>query len=109
MIDDILKDVPGAAWPARCPEPPPVTYAVYFDEEDADGPDIPGDDSPLVITHDVTVELYEPTPDPETEAAIEAELKARGILWTKQARYWLSAAQRFQVIYEFTYIEKRRN
>ena len=103
MIEEILKDVPGAAWPGTCSEPPPETYAVYHDDIEVDGPD----GINCLYTHDITVELYALTPDPATEAAVEAELNARGIRWTKQAQYWLSAAQRFQTIYEFTYIEKR--
>lgn len=105
MIAQILKAVPGAAWPARCPSPPACTYAIYFDDVEADGPD----NLNLVFTHDVTVELYELLPDDETESAIEAELNARGLRWTKQSRYWLKDLQRYQTIYEFSYIEKRRN
>lgn len=81
---------------------PTKTYAVYFDEVSADGPD----DSNRVFTHDITIELYEPKPDADAEALLEAELNARGIKWAKQSRYWIPEAQRYQVIYEFTYIVK---
>lgn len=108
MLKDILQAAALPAWPSRCSEPPAGNYAIYFDEVAVDGPDIPDADCPLILTHDVMVELYEPTQDDAVEAALEAELKARGILWTKQARYWLQNVQRYQVIYEFTYTEKRR-
>lgn len=103
MIAEILKQVPGGAWHARCSAPPATTYAIYFDDVEADGPD----NMNLIFHHNVTVELYEPTRDNATEAAIEAILDARGVRWTKQSKYWLKAIQRFQTIYEFTYIEKR--
>ena len=62
----------------------------------------------MLFTHNITVELYEPRPDDATEAAIEAELNARGLRWTKQTQYWISSTQCYQTIYEFSYIEKRR-
>jgi hypothetical protein len=104
MVKTILKAAGLLAWQGRAPHPPVETYAVYFDDVTADGPD----GYNRIFTHDATVELYEPTHDDEAEAAIEAELNARGIPWTKQARYWLDSVQRYQVIYEFSYIEKRR-
>ncbi len=82
--------------------PPARTYAIYTDDVTADGPD----DENRIFTHDITVELYEPKPDPEAEAAIERQLIARGYKWTKQSRLWVEAAQRYQVVYEFSYIEK---
>lgn len=93
---------------ARYLHPPAETYAVYFDDQTTDGPDPVAADMPQIVTHDVMVELYEPTLDPDAEAKLEAQLKAVGIQWTKQAAYWLHNVQRYQVIYEFNYIEKRR-
>lgn len=104
MIEKILNAAHLLFWPARCPVPPEETYAVYFDEVTADGPD----GHNFIFTHEVMVELYEPTHDDASESALEAELNARGIPWTKQARYWLSEIRRYQVVYEFSYIEKRR-
>ena len=90
-------------------DPPATTYAIYFDAQEADGPDpVNAAGLPLIVSHSVSVELYEPEQEPAAEAAIEAELNARGIPWTKEARYWLQNVQRYQVIYEFSYIEKRR-
>ena len=81
---------------------PDKTYAVYMDDVEVDGSDYEN----LVQTHNITVELYEPKADPNAEAAIEAQLNANGLHYSKQARYWIPDAQRFQVIYEFTYITK---
>lgn len=82
---------------------PEVTHAVYFDDVTADGPD----GYNRIFTHDVTIELYAPKPDPDAEAALEAAIDAKGLPWTKQARYWLDDVQRYQTIYEFTYTIKK--
>ena len=103
MVLDILQAAGIPAKEARYPNPPAETYAVTFDEVTADGPD----GLNRIFTHDVTVELYEPRRDDAAEDAIERELDARGLHWTKQARYWLQSVQRYQVIYDFQYIEKR--
>ena len=104
MIKEILKSVPGGARPARYARPPDCTFAVYFDDVDADGPD----GINMLFTHNITVELYEPRPDDASEAAVEAAITAEGLQWTKQDRYWLTSEQMYQVIYEFEYTEKRR-
>ena len=104
MIDTLFKAAALPARPAQWADPPKATYAVYFDSVEADGPD----GHNWIYTHDVMVELYEPTQDAAAEAAFESALNAQGIPWTKQARYWLQNVQRYQVIYEFSYIEKRR-
>lgn len=92
--------------PARFPDPPKGTYAVYFDDVEVDGPDRLAPGVPRIERHNPTVELYEPTQDDAAEAAFEAQLIARGFTWTKQARYWLDDIRRYQVIYEFSYIIK---
>lgn len=89
---------------SRFPAPPAGSYAVYFDDVETDGSDFEN----LLKIHNYTVELYESAPDDALEEAIEAALDAQGIRWTKQDRYWLQEEQRYQVIYEFEYIEKRR-
>lgn len=104
MVKSILKAAGLLAWPSRVADPPAGTYAIYFDDVEADGPD----GFNRIFTHDVMVELYEPIPDDNAEAAVEAELNARGIPWTKQARNWLQDVRRYQVVYDFSYIEKRR-
>ena len=104
MVEIILSAAAIPSRPARFPDPPPGTYGVYFDEVTADG----ADGYNCIFTHDCMVELYEPTQDAAAEAVVEGELNARGIPGTKQTRYWLDTVQRYQVIYEFSYIEKRR-
>ena len=74
-----------------------------MDDVSADGPD----DMNSIFTHDITVEVYEPKPDDTAEAALEAVLDAVGLKWTKQDRYWLQDVQRYQVVYEFSYIIKK--
>ena len=103
MIDKILTAAGIPFRQARWPDPPEGTYALTFDDVKADGPDgMPA----RIFTHNVTVELYEDVADPEAEAAFEAQLAAEGIHGTKQGRYWLDSIQRYQTIYEFTYITK---
>ena len=93
---------------SRYPHPPPGTYAVYFDDLTTDGPDPVAAGMSRIVRHDVMVELYEPTQDTDAEAKLEAQLDANGLQWTKQAAYWLQNVQRYQVVYEFNYTEKRR-
>ena len=78
-------------------KPPAETYGIWLDDVTADGSDFEN----RILTHDITLELYAPKQDPVAEQAVEAWLNS-----TKQARYWLPDVQRYQVIYEFTYIEK---
>lgn len=102
MIKTIL-DAAGVPFRrSRFLKPPAGTYAVYMDDVDTDGPD----GMNRIFNHDVTVEVYEPKPDDKAEAAIEAALDAQGLHYTKQDRYWLQDEQRYQVIYEFSYIIK---
>ena len=107
MVNEIMTASGIPYRQGRFLNPPAGTYAVYFDGIELSGADpLPG--APKIVRHDVTVELYEPKADAEAETAIEAALYAQGLDWTKQDRYWLSNVQRYQVIYEFTYNEKRR-
>lgn len=89
---------------------PEGTYAAYFDDVEVDAADrvTPSTTAglPRIKTHNITVEVYEPKPDDDAEAAIERELDARGLSWTKEDRYWLSDVQRYQVVYEFSYTTK---
>ena len=91
---------------------PAGTHAVIFDDIEVTGPDRVGSASqaglPRIYTHNVTVELYEPTADDPAELAIEVELDARGIPWSKQDRYWLKDLQRYQVVYELEYTTKTK-
>lgn len=105
MVDKILTQVGVKYRKSRyTAKPLPDTYAVYFDDREAGG----ADGINCLITHNITIELYTAKPDDATEAAIEDALDAAGLEWTSQARYWIQEEQRYQTIYEFTYIEKRR-
>ena len=87
---------------ARFPAPPAGSYIVYTDDIRTDGPD----GIPALLTHALTLELYEAVPDDAAEAAVETAIAARGLQWDKQDRYWLQDAQRYQVVYEFEFTEK---
>ena len=106
MIKTILQPTALPYKEARFPKPPAGAYVVYMDEVTTDGPD----GKPCILTHGVTFEVYATTLNEvkAAEAAIEAELTAAGLQWTKQAAYWLQAEQLYQSVYEFEYIEKRR-
>lgn len=109
MIEEILTAAGVRHRRGRFLEPPEPTYAVYFDDVDRDGADsvaTPVAGLPGVYHHNGRIELYESKPDDKTETAIEAELNARGLPWTKEDRYWLQDVQRYQVLYEFSYITK---
>ena len=109
MIKDILATAGVEHAQGRFIRMPEGTYAVYFDDiesETADRTGAPTAGTPRINHHSVTVEVYEPTPDDAIEAAIEAELDARELPWTKQDRYWMQDLQRYQVIYEFNYSSK---
>lgn len=105
MVNEILTAAGIKNRRSRFVKPPAGTYAVWMDNVTADGPDgMP----PRIFSHDVTVELYEDKPDDVAVAALEAQLAACGLHWTKQDRYWIQSEQFYQTIYEFSYIEKRR-
>ena len=106
MIKQILTAAGVPHKPARFPDPPKDTFAIYFDDVEVDGPDRLAPGAPRIERHDIMVELYEPTEDDAVEAALEAQLIAQGLTWTKQARYWLDSLRRYQVIYEFSYTIK---
>lgn len=105
MVNEILNAAGIKQRGSRFTRPPGDTYAVWFDDITTDGPDgMP----PRIFTHEVSVELYERKPDNRAVAALEAELTAAKLHWTKQDRFWIASEQMYQTVYEFTYIEKRR-
>lgn len=106
MIKEILTAAGLTFRRGRFVKQPAGSYAVYMDDVTTDGPD---GAAPQIFAHDVTVELYEPAPDDETEEKLEAAMSAKRLHWTKQDRFWIQSEQLYQVIYEFSYIEKRRN
>ena len=109
MVNDILTAAGVEHSRGRFLKKPDVNYAVYFDNIEVDAADrvTPASSGlPRIITHGVSIELYEPIQDDAIEAAIEAELDVRGLSWTKQDRYWLDKEKLYQVVYEFNYITK---
>lgn len=105
MVKDILAAAGITARRNRFPKPPAGTYAVWMDDIETDGADgLP----PAIFKHSVTVEVYEPMPDDEAEAKLEAAMGAYGRQWAKQDRYWLESELLYQVVYDFSFIEKRR-
>ena len=110
MVNEILTAAGVEYAQGRFISMPKGTHAVYFDDIEVDAADrvTPHNSTglPRIYTHNVTVEIYEPAPDDSTEAAIEAELDARGLSWSKQDRYWLKDPQRYQTVYDFSYISK---
>lgn len=102
IISEILTAATIPSQEARFPDPPDQTYAIWFDETTADGPDL----ATRIFTHDSMVELYEPALDDAAETRLETELNKRGIHWTKTARNWLQSVRRYQVAYDFTIITK---
>ena len=67
MVNDILEQAGVKYRESRFMEKPlPETYAVYFDDREASGTD----GANCLITHNITIEVYETKPDDITEAAI---------------------------------------
>lgn len=109
MIKKILTAARVTFSQARFIRLPAETHAVYFDDIEVEAADpVAVTGLPRIYHHDVTVEVYEPAPDDDTEAAIEAELDARGVEWSKQDRFWLKDLQRYQTVYNFTYTSKSK-
>ena len=106
MIKEIAKAAGLKLRESRHQKPPSGVYGVYMDAVTANG----ADGVNCLRTHDYSMELYAPTAEEAdaAETSIEDALDARGIPWTKQGRYWLPDEQRYQEIYEFSHIEKRR-
>ena len=110
MVKEILTAAGVPHRQGRFLKIPEGTYAAFFDDVEVDAADRVTPRTPAglprITTHNITVEVYEPKPDDAAEAAIEAELDARGLSWRKEDRFWLSDVQRYQVVYEFEYITK---
>lgn len=104
MIDEILKDIDIPYKECQFRKAPKSTYAVYSDSFKNVG----ADGINNLREHDITIELYEYEPQPAVEKAIENNMDTLGIPFVKQERYWLESEQLYQVIYEFSYYEKRR-
>ena len=83
--------------------PPKVDYCVYNDTKRVYG----ADKKNLVEEHNISIELYEYSPNDELEARIEARLDDLAIEYDKQERYWLDSEKLFQIVYEFSYVTRK--
>lgn len=106
MIDQILTEagfiLNQTYRETRFVKPPQQTYIVYMDAFNRYG----SDDMNLLTAHDVTFEMYQYTPDKDAEKRLEDVLNRMGISFDKQPRYFIDSEQLYQVIYEFSFIEK---
>lgn len=114
MIKEMLKAA-GISYPekGRFLRLPEEIFADIFDDIDTDGADpVPGLASAglgRIYAHNARIEVYETLPDATKKDALEAEMDARGLSWSKTDTVWLDNPQRYQTVYEFTYHTKRRN
>ena len=83
--------------------PPKEDYCVWNDSKRVYG----ADKKNLIEEHNVSIELYEYSPNNDLEESIEARLDELGIAYDKQERYWLDDEKLFQIVYEFSYLTKR--
>ena len=102
MVKDILNAINIPYRKSRFLKPPKSTYAVYMDDCFRRGADTKN----LIKEHDVTIEIYAEKIDNEIEEKIESELDSRVLEFTKQDWYYIKSEQLFQLVYEFSYIEK---
>lgn len=102
MVTDILKATGLPFRESRFLSPPNSTYAIYSDSLDRRGADTIN----LLTQHDITIEVYEYSPDKNAEKSIEDELDRRSIEYTKMPRFFIQEEQLYQVVYDFTYFSK---
>jgi hypothetical protein len=102
MVNKILQATGIPYRETRFLKPPNTSYAIYNDALERRG----GDSINLINNHNISIELYQYTPDPESEKAIEDQFDILGIAYTKDPRYWIQEEQLYQVIYNFSYFEK---
>lgn len=86
----------------RFVRPPKSTYAVYTDAREVRGADYLN----LIADHDIDIEVYSYEADSDAEKRVESAFNFYGVEYTKQPRIWLDNEQLYQVIYEFSYIDK---
>ena len=106
LIDDILQ---GAGFEknktyreTRFITPPKSSYVIFNASYDRRG----ADNMNLLKDYDATFELYSSKPDETSEVNIEKQFDLKGIAYLKQERYYIQTEQLYQVIYEFSFIEK---
>lgn len=81
-------------------------YAVYFESINNIGPDL----CPSMLTAcTATIELYSKKANNAARAAaiaLEKELNAYNLEWSKGDQIWIEEEQIFQTVYSYTYLQK---
>ena len=84
---------------------PNVTYVIWDVNETYRGTD---DFSHVIKQSDYTITLYEKTPDEEAETRLEKQFILAQLPFTKGDREFNQGEQLYEIIYEFTYLEKMK-
>lgn len=82
--------------------PPKLPYIIFRTSDSITG----SDDENLVITRDVTVELYTDKIDEVSEKAITDLLDAKAFAYEKD-REWIATDSFFQTTFDFTITERK--
>lgn len=104
MVDNIFKGTNIPYKETRFNKAPSTTYAIYTDSINRRG----GDTKNFLVDHRIFIELYSSSLDLESEEKLETNLDAYVMNYNKSERVWLKDEQKYQVIYDFSYTEKRR-
>lgn len=102
MVKDILNAINIPYKKSRFLKPPKTTYAVYLDDQSRRG----ADNKNCITEHAITIEIYASKIDESVEKLIEKELDERNIFYDKQDWFYIDKELLFQLVYEFSYIEK---
>lgn len=103
LVDDILSAAGVPYRKTRFTKPQTGDYIVYNDSITTDG----GDRELLLYRHSISAELYTAKQSADAEELLENAFASYGVHFDKQEAIWLQEEQRYQVVYEFEYIEKR--
>lgn len=104
MVDKIFTNTDIPYKETRFNKAPSTTYAIYTDSINRRG----GDTKNLLVDHRIFIELYSGSLDLVSEGKLERNLDAFVVQYNKSERVWLEDEQKYQVIYDFNYTEKRR-
>lgn len=103
MVKEILRNTGIKFRETVFKNAPSTTYAIYTDSITRRG----GDTKNMLNDHRVYIELYSNAIDEDSEKKLEVELDARCLNYNKSERVWFDEEQKYQVIYDFNYIERR--
>lgn len=102
MIHNILKNTGIPYKETRFNKAPSTTYLIFTDSVVRQG----ADNRNLLYYHHVFIELYSSSIDFESEKKLENQLDTYAIQYNKSERVWLDNEQKYQIIYDFNYLEK---